>query len=91
MRCDLPPGADIVDLVRGGDAGSLVIVIAPGRCPLSLAQARAAIGPLAIEQAPARRINAIIVENGADGAAVDAMAAFLDSASSTTGQIVTVS
>jgi hypothetical protein len=90
MRRDVGPDDDIVAAVRAGKA-SMVLVLAPGRTPLSLAQATAALGPLAAEAAPARRINAVVVAQGADPAAIDAAVAFLESAASTTGQILTVS
>ncbi len=82
------PDDDIAALVRAGVGDSLVVVIAPGRDALSAALAEAAIGPLAGERAPAMRGNAV----GGDGAPadVDAMAAFLDGAGSTTGQVVRV-
>lgn len=84
----LAPGEDIVALVRRATGDSLTVVVEVGRDPLSLALAEAAIGPLAVERAPGMRVNAVF----AGGAAADvaAMAAFLDAAGSTTGQVVRV-
>lgn len=90
MRIALAPGDDIAAAVRGTAAESVVVEIAPGRDPLVDAQTRAAIGPLAIEAAPGRRVNAIVIQIGADPVAVDAAARFLDGAQSTTGQILVV-
>ena len=82
------PGDDVVAFVRGAAAGSIVVVIEAGRDPLSAALADAAIGPLAVERAPGLRVNAVL----AGGAAADvaAIAAFLDAAGSTTGQVVRI-
>ena len=82
------PEDDIAAMVRAARGDSLVIVIAPGRDPLSAALAEASVAPLAIERAPAMRVNAVL----GDGNAVDiaAMATFLDVAGSTTGQVVRV-
>lgn len=91
MRRDLAVDDDLVALVRATVGGSLVVVIQPGRSALALAQTCAAIGPLAIEQAPERRINAVLVGVESDATAVAAAARFLDSAASTTGQIVAIS
>lgn len=90
MRIDVCPGDDVAALVRAGGGESLVIVIAAGGAPVWLAQAKAAIAPLAIEQAPGRRINAVIAGAGAAAADVDAAAAFLEAAGSTTGQLLAV-
>jgi len=90
MRIDLSAGADPVAAIRAATGESVVAVLHPGRTPLDVAQARAAIAPLAIERAPAMRVNAVLVEPGAEPAAVDAAAAFLDAAGSTTGQWIVV-
>ncbi|MDE0879424.1 MAG: hypothetical protein OSB00_12295 [Sphingomonas bacterium] len=90
MRHDLRLDEDAVAVIRATDAESLVIVMLPGRDPVTEAQIRAAIGPLAIEIAP-RRINLVAVTDGADKDAIDALVAYLDAAESTTGQIVDVS
>ena len=91
MRIDLSPEADIATAVRAAQGDSLVVVIAPGRDPLAQALAEAAIAPLAMERAPRMRVNAVIVGTDADPAAVDAAVAFLESATSTTGQALRVS
>ena len=82
------PGDDVAAIVRAATGDSLVVVIEPGRDPLSAALAEAAIGPLAVERAPAMRVNA--VTGAGPSADVAAMAAFLDAAGSTTGQVVQV-
>lgn len=91
MRRYLDTAEDIVELVRATVGDSLVILIRPGRSALVLAQTCAAIGPLAVEQAPGRRINAVLVGADSDPASVEAAAAFLESAGSTTGQLLAVS
>ena len=82
------PGDDVATLVRAASGASLVVVIEPGRDGLAAALAAASVVPLAIERAPAMRVNAVLGE-GRTGA-VAAVAAFLDAAGSTTGQIVRV-
>lgn len=82
------PGDDIAALVRGAGGESVVIVIEHGRDPLTAALAEASIVPLAIERAPAMRVNAVLAQGAA--ADVDAMASFLDTARSTTGQVIRV-
>ena len=90
MRIDVLSETDLVAAVRGTDGESIVLVIQPGREPLAQAQTLAAIAPLAIERAPATRVNAVVVLPSAAAADVDAAAAFLDSARSTTGQVIEV-
>ena len=90
MRIALATTDDPVAAVRTSVGESLVLVFKPGRDPLAMAQALAAIGPLAIEVAPARRVNAVVVTHGAATEDIDAAVAFLDQALSTTGQIITV-
>ncbi|WP_174286403.1 Rossmann fold domain-containing protein [Sphingomonas bacterium] len=82
------PGDDIARIVRAASGESLVVVIEPGRDPLSAASVEASIAPLAVERAPGMRVNAVV----GDGAVADvaAMAGFLDTAASTTGQVVRV-
>ena len=93
MRASLEPGDDLAALVRGLSAGqgSLVVTIAPGRDPVTLAAMLAVLAPLAVEVAPATRLNAVLPLAGADPADVAAAAAFLDGAASTTGQHIEVS
>ena len=88
MRLTLEPGGDIAALVRGAVGESLVVVIPATLDPLAMAQARAAIGPLAAELAPAACVNAVISTEDADPVDVDAAVAFLEKARSTTGQLI---
>jgi hypothetical protein len=87
MRIDLAAGDDPAARVRAAWGDSVVLVIA-ARDPLEMALARAAIAPLAIERAPAMRVNAVVPAAGADPRDVDATVAFLERARSTTGQIL---
>lgn len=89
MRIAVSTGDDVAELVRAVSDDSVVIVIAPGRDPLPLALALAAIGPLAVERAP-MRINAVVPSERARTADVDAAVAFLESAQSTTGQVLAI-
>ncbi|RXD07033.1 hypothetical protein EQZ23_02800 [Sphingomonas sp. UV9] len=90
MRLTLEPGADIAALVRSAIGESLVAVIPSALDALAMAQARAAIGPLAVELAPATRVNAVVLAEGADAADVDSAVAFLENARSTTGQLIEI-
>lgn len=90
MRIDLSASDDLVARVRAATGDSVVVVIAP-RDPLAMALARAAIGPLAVEHAPAMRVNAVVPVQGADPHDVDAAVAFLAGAPSTTGQVLEIS
>jgi len=87
----LAPGGDIATLVRDAAADgaeSIVVVIAPGADPLAAAVSRAAVGPLAVEHAPGVRINAVAPGATTAPDVVASAVAFLDSARSTTGQIL---
>jgi len=86
----LERGGNIATLVRGASGGSRIVLIPATLDPLAMAQARAAIGPLAIELAPAVRVNAVVATEGADPADVDAAVTFLENAPSTTGQLLDV-
>ena len=90
MLLKLEPGGDIAALVRGALGESRIVVIPATLDPLAMAQARAAIGPLAIELAPAVRVNAVAPTEHAQHADVDAAVAFLEQARSTTGQLLVV-
>lgn len=90
MRIDLGHGDDVAARGRAATSESVVLVIGAAGASLWLAQAKATIGPLAIELAPERRINVVIAGQGADDVDVDAAVAFLDRATSTTGQVLTV-
>ena len=91
MRLWLSPGGDVVALVCAAQGESLVVVIPPTLDPIALALARAALGPLAIERAPATRVNALLPAATADPAAIEAAIAFLEGAPSTTGQLLEIS
>lgn len=90
MRVVLAEADDIAAIVRAAEGESIVLVIELPWLPLALALAQAAVAPLAIERAPGMRVNAVVVGTGADRSAVDAAIAFLDSARSTTGQVLAV-
>ena len=95
MRLIVGERDDIAACVRDararlGTDDSLVVVIRAGSDSLFAAQARAAIAPLAIEAAPVTRINAILSHNGARAADVEAAIGYLETASSTTGQILEI-
>ena len=90
MRLTLEPGGDVAALVRAAIGDSRVVVIPATLDALAMAQAKAAIGPLAIESAPATRVNAVVLAQGAHAADVDAAVAFLEQARSTTGQVIEI-
>lgn len=90
MRRTLVEGDDVATVVRGASGESLVLVIDAGWAPLALALAKAALAPLAIERAPAMRVNMVFAGEGADPAAVEGAIAFLERAVSTTGQLLEV-
>ncbi|HEX8421348.1 MAG TPA: hypothetical protein VF638_15175 [Sphingomonas sp.] len=95
MRVDLAESDDLPARVRAIADESVVVVIDSGWAALplalALALAQAAIAPLAIERAPAGRLNLVVRGAGADPAAVEAAVAFLEAARSTTGQILAIS
>ena len=90
MLLALQPDGDIAALVRGAVGASRIVLIPATLDPLTMAQARAAIGPLAVELAPAVRVNAVTAAEGADPADVDAAVTFLENAPSTTGQLLDI-
>jgi len=90
MLLTLEPGGDIAALVRDAIGESRIVLIPANLDPLTMAQAKAAIGPLAIELAPAVRVNAVAPAEAARRADVDAAVAFLEQARSTTGQLLVV-
>lgn len=87
----LKAGDDVAALVRATNGESVVVLFDAELDPVELAQARAAIGPLAVERAPVMRVNAVVALAGARGENVQAAARFLDGARSTTGQVLEVS
>ena len=90
MLLKLVPGGDIATLVRDAVGESRIVLIPADLDALSMAQAKAVIGPLAIELAPAVRVNAVVPAEGARHADVDAAVTFLEQACSTTGQLLVV-
>lgn len=90
-RVRVGPGDDVVGLVRGAAGESVLVMLDPALDPVELARARAAIGPLAVERAPATRVNALLAAAGADPIDVEAAAKFLEGACSTTGQVLDIS
>jgi hypothetical protein len=94
MRLWLQPDGDPVALVRDAAAASdslLMIIDACALDPVALALAKAAIGPLAIERAPSVRVNAVVLGASHRPADADATIAFLETARSTTGQVLEIS
>lgn len=90
MRIAAGPRDDIAALVRAAGDRSVLIMLDPALDPLALAQARAAIGCLAVECAPATRVNALLPAADAEPEDVEAAARFLEGARSTTGQVLEV-
>ena len=90
MRLVLTQHDDVVERVRATKGESIVIVLDPQTPVLPLALARAAIAPLAIERAPATRINAVLASPAASHADIEAAIEFLEAATSTTGQLIEV-
>lgn len=87
VRLALGPGDDAAALVRAAAAGAdVLLIVGPGLDPLALALARAALAPLALERAPASRVNAVRAAEGADPDAVEAACRHLEGARATTGQ-----
>ena len=85
------PGA-LIAAVRGASADSVLVRIDDGGAPTDQAQLVALIEPLAIEAAAAgRRVNALLVAEGAAPADVAAAGDWLAAAPSTTGQLVRIS
>lgn len=89
-RVDLAPGDDILRVVADHPGIDLILVVRPGRDALGHALVEAAVGPLAVAAAPVARINAIMVGDGADEAAVTAAAAYLAAAHAVTGQLLAI-
>jgi len=81
---------DIVEKMRAAGGEIILLLIDSGVAPLDRAMLIAAIGPLAIDHAPATRIGAIDIVQGAAQKDVEAVARFLVAARSTTGQVLVV-
>lgn len=84
----IAPGDDVAAIVRAATGEAVTLVFADDES-LAHAVLFAAVAPLAIERAP-MRVNAVVVGEGAADADVAAAIGFLDSARSTTGQILHV-
>jgi hypothetical protein len=84
------PIGDMIEQVRSVGAEMILILAGPDLTGIDRAMLLAAIGPLAIELAPARRIGALDVADGAAVADVAATARFLIEAGSTTGQTLRI-
>ena len=82
--------ASAIDRVRGGTEAFTLVVVDGAASSVDRAMMLAAIGPLAVELGPDRRIGALDI--GIDGAPPDSVSAarFLIGAGSTTGQILAV-
>lgn len=89
-RLRIGPEDDIAALVRAAAGESVLALLDPALDPLAMAQARAAIGPLAVERAPDTRVNALVAARDAEPGDVEAAARFLEGARSTTGQVIEV-
>jgi hypothetical protein len=75
---------------RTDERDSVILLIASDVQALDRAMLRAAIGPLAIELAPAKRLNAVDIASAAADDDVIAAALFLAAADSTTGQLIEI-
>jgi len=80
---------EAVSAVRASGAESILLLFPDDLAPLDATLLRAALGPLAVERAPAR-VNALAALAGADPGDVEAAARFLEGARSTTGQLLEV-
>lgn len=81
---------DAVAAMRAAPGDVVLLVIEPTVPNLDRVMALAALGPLAVERAPAVRIAALDVAESAELADVVAAAKFLQSAQSTTGQVLRI-
>ena len=72
-------------------AVNVIVMLDPTLPPVTLATMRAAIAPLAVACAPARRINAMIAGAGVRDEDLAAARDWLSSAESTTGQVLELS
>lgn len=79
-----------VRATRTDERDSVLLLIARGVSVLDRAILRGAIGPLAIELAPSKRLNAVDIVGDAADRDVVAAAGFLAAAASTTGQVIEV-
>ncbi|QNA83460.1 hypothetical protein G4G27_05165 [Sphingomonas sp. So64.6b] len=88
------PIGDMIDQLRGARpemTPEMTLVLAgPDLTAIDRAMLLAAMGPLAIELAPARRIGVLDIADGAAAAEIAAAARFLIEAGSTTGQTLRI-
>ncbi|OYY68441.1 Rossmann fold domain-containing protein [Sphingomonas sp. 28-63-12] len=82
--------AATIDAIRQCVATAIVVIVPADWAPLDRHLLVAAIEPLAIELAPATRVNALDIAPGAQMADIAAAAIFLLSAQSVTGQILAI-
>lgn len=82
----LTPEDDVAARLREAERPAVTAVVIPGRDPLALAAARAAVEVVAVERAPDVRVNAVLAGASASPAAVEAAAAYLAGAHAVTGQ-----
>jgi hypothetical protein len=68
----------------------VVAIMAAGQSPFATAIARAAVEAVAVERAPAVRVNAVAAGVAAAPAAIEAAVAYLERARSVTGQWLAV-
>ncbi|MGY4398890.1 hypothetical protein ACVWZA_004100 [Sphingomonas sp. UYAg733] len=89
LRAIVPIGV-MIEQLRVAKTEMTLILVGPDLTGIDRAMLVAAIAPLAIELAPARRIGALDVADGAAAADVAAAARFLIEAGSTTGQTLRI-
>jgi hypothetical protein len=89
--CSDAPVADLLAAIRAATSECVLLIFLPEASALDRAMLLAAIGPLAVERAPAHRICALDIKAGASEADIVAAARFLAHAASTTGQVLALS
>jgi hypothetical protein len=94
MIADAGSAADAVigklRATRANERDSVLLLISGDVSVLDRAMLRAAIGPLAVELAPEKRLNALDIAGDAALDDVIAAARFLSAAESTTGQVLEI-
>lgn len=85
-RLVLTPEDDAAARLRKADGPAVTAMVLPGRDPLALAAARAAVEVVAVERAADVRVNAVLAGASASPAAVEAIVAYLAGAHAVTGQ-----
>lgn len=86
---DDAPVAELVARIRAAPAELVLLLVTAETSPVDRAMLHAAIGPLAVERAPAR-VCALDIASSASETDVVAAASFLARAASTTGQLLSV-